>query len=205
MIKAIIPAAGFGTRMGMKPNESKELLPHNGRPLIEHTLELCSIFKLTPHVITRVEKQDLIEYCKARSIECQILDKVEGEWPDTVLKSQPYWDWDNILLLPDTVFGPISAIETMKMNLSLGCRYVLALHNVADISMWGSVQDYYLIEKSSVVGPGKAWGILGFNSVYGEELFTAMSKRNEPFRLRDCAFVQLANFADLTREKIVST
>lgn len=199
-IKAIIPCAGFGKRMNMLPDESKELIinPNNNRPLIDYAFSLCNLYDLEPLVITREEKKDLIEYCANLNIETQIIEPV-GEWPDTILESMHNWNKDNILILPDTVLSPVSVIEDIKTGLKLGNNAVIALHDVKDVSKWGSVKDYNIIEKSSNTNEGKAWGLIGFKDYYGYELFSAMSTRNKNFKLDNTGFVYLNEFKDITR------
>src|SRR6266850_3092271 len=103
-MRAIIPCAGFGTRVGMKSNQSKELLPDsNNKPLIQYSLDICRLYQIDPLVILREEKKDLQEYLKKEKVN-YITIKPEGEWYDTVLKSQGHWDENNVLMLPDTKF-----------------------------------------------------------------------------------------------------
>jgi UTP--glucose-1-phosphate uridylyltransferase len=54
--KAVIPAAGMGTRLEPLTNHlSKELLPVGGKPMIQHTIEMCmasgisELCIITPH------------------------------------------------------------------------------------------------------------------------------------------------------------
>lgn len=199
--KAILPCAGYGTRMGMAPNTSKELISdpfHNNAPIIEYTLNLCSLYNIEPLVVTRQDKTDLIEYCNINEIETLIIEP-QGEWPTTMLKSQPHWAENNILLLPDVRFEPWNTIRNMKRNLELGNKAVFALHKVDDVSKWGQIKNYKVIEKPHDNSSGFAWGVMGFKADYGEQLFSMMGLRNNPYTLQDTSFLYLTNFKDITR------
>ena len=198
-MRLIIPCAGLGSRMKMPANQSKELLLYNGKPLIENALELAKYFQISPLVITRKEKTDLIQYCAERGIETLIIE-VQGEWASTILQSKDYWDEDNILILPDTIFDyGVNAFRDIEQGLSLGNNAVFALHNVPDRQNWGIVSQYTVTEKPAESGPGLAWGLIGFKKKYGELLFYYMQRKNNPLNLRDCGFTYLKNFKDVTR------
>jgi dTDP-glucose pyrophosphorylase len=197
-MRLILPCAGFGTRMGMDPNKSKELLDYKGNPLIEFSIEIAKSHNLSPLVITREEKTDLMDYCFEQGIMCQTV-KVDGEWASTVLKSEPLWLENNILMLPDTIFSPVNnTIEEIKYHLNCNEDAVFALHDVDDCSKWGVIEGDTLYEKSSYTGPGKAWGIIGFKGYYGKYLFTDLTKGNSK-ELHNYSRVGLNMFKDLTR------
>lgn len=197
---AIIPCAGFGTRMGMKKHESKEMLPDNifgFDHIIDYSLMICKRFDLEPLVISRKEKKDLNNYLKKKKIKVHLITP-QGEWPETVLSSQKFWRDQNILLLPDTRFYPESCIEDILKGLQIGNNAVFALHKVMDPENWGIIKDYSIIEKSDqLIGPENAWGIIGFKSPYGSLLFGLM-KYHMP--LENVGFVYLNSFQDITRK-----
>lgn len=198
--KAIIPCAGYGTRLNMGPNESKEMLwdTRNAMYLIDYSLILCEKYDLDPLVITRSEKKDLIDYCTKDNVEVLIIEP-EGEWPSTILASKELWAEDNVLILPDTRFTPESILYGIKDALSMNNKAVIALHRVSDVSKWGSIENYHITEKSKDTYMGHAWGLIGFKQDYGEELFTAMMTRDKPFKLKDTGFLFLRSFDDITR------
>lgn len=201
-VKAIIPCAGFGTRVNMKPDESKEMLilKNGTKPIIEYSLSLCKQYNLDPVVITREEKQDLIQYLEKNHPEVEIvIVEPKGEWPDTLLAAHKSWGSNNILILPDTRFSDSNVILDMVEGLELGNRSVLALHYVDDIRKWGSVKNYHVTEKSQTKEDGLAWGLIAFTYLGGLEMFKALSKRNEPFCLTNAGFVYLDSFEDITR------
>lgn len=199
-MKAIIPAAGFGTRMGMKPNESKELLldSETNQPIIQYSLDLCSKYGLEPVVVTRAEKRDLIDYCDRQHVFTQIVVP-DGEWMNTVLMSSKFWDRDNILILPDTRFNPTDIILDMKNDIALGARSSIALHKVNDAENWCIVRSYTLIEKPKhYPGEQYAFGLIAFTKAEGNAIFTELkdSKVAMPY---NSSFRYLDNFKDITR------
>lgn len=203
-MKAIIPCCGYGTRMGMKPNESKELLPDvvNGfKAIIDFAIQQCRFFRLDPLVITRKAKKDLIKYCKENRIEYMIHEPKDGdEWNKTVLASQDHWDEENILILPDTRFGSVFCIEDIERGLKLGNNAVMAVHEVRDPSKWGVIRGNTLFEKPKQFPEDNkewAWGLIGFKDTYGQELFSDV----ECLELKNVGFVYLKSFEDITRGK----
>lgn len=200
MTRLILPCAGYGKRMFMQSNQSKELLLYNGQPLIERHLVEARANNLNPLVITRIEKQDLIEYCAKNGVETKIIE-VEGEWAESVLKSCLKWEENNILVLPDTIIEPYSeSLKQIKKGLEVGNDAVFALHKVADPKNWGIVKEYRVVEKPSYLeGEQLAWGMIGFKQIYGIELFNGMKNKNCPLKLRNAGFVYLDKFQDVTR------
>lgn len=199
-MRAIIPCAGFGTRMNMKPDESKEMIRcSDGQPMITYALDLCDRYDLDPLIITRLEKKDLISFLKD---DYPILTiKPKGEWMDTVLASKNHWYTDNLLILPDTRFEPTSVINEIRNDLKLGCNYSLALHRVDDPHKWCVVNNYTLFEKNpdfeSKTGMF-AFGLVGFKKEHGETLFSNLSL-SKKCHLDDASFRYLDRFEDITR------
>lgn len=203
--KAIIPAAGLGTRVGMKPNESKEMLidPITKKPVIDYALELCTKYNLEPVIITRKAKKDLIKHVENDS-HLLIVDEdfIDGkEWPDTVLASQMFWGANNILILPDTRFEPNDIIRELDISLKLGAEISLALHRVGDGSKWCIVRDYMICEKPESKDPAWAWGLVGFKQEAGIELFEGLKVRGQYNNLSRTSFSYLKSFKDITRNK----
>lgn len=200
-MKCILPCAGFGTRVGMQPNQSKEMLiePGTNRPVIEYSLLLCNEYKMTPMVVTRADKKDLIEYCTGRA-DVLIVDPI-GEWSMSVLMTQPYWEKNNILILPDTRFSPTSIITKIENDLNNGADISLGLHNVDDPDKWCIVQDYGLYEKPKHL-PGNKWafGIIGFTEFAGYKLFKNL-EMHKVTDLHNTSFQYLESFKDITRDK----
>jgi hypothetical protein len=205
--RALIPAYGYGKRVGMAKNRSKELLidPETNQPLIQWHFDLCKKHKLSPLVITRKDKKDLIKYCELSGVECLVIPDHTGEWYDTVLMSKHRWFQYNILLLPDTKFKPQDIIKVMKRGSKNGTT--VAVHIVGEVDKWGIItfrnMFAFMCEKPdtqySVMG--LAWGILGFDKVEGEALMKGFKSRswfNVNLNL-DNVF-HLFGFRDLTRD-----
>lgn len=204
-MKCIIPAAGYGSRMGMKPGQSKEMLkdPHhtnsNSKPIIAWALELCNIFKMEPLVITRKEKQDLRQYLFNENVKFMDIE-VEGEWYDSVLKSVDHWEEKNMLILPDTRFSSLKCIQNMQNSLELGNKSIWALHKVKDPENWGIIKDYMMFEKpKNLQGEQWAWGLMGFQKFEGEAIFSSMKRSH--YYLEEAGFTFLDKFEDITRNK----
>lgn len=121
-VKIIVPAAGFGKRMGSP--EAKEMLvlkESQEKPLIEHAIAWAQTLKCPIHVITRKEKQSLLRYlenhpyCEFITIQCV---EATREWPETMLLTQPYLAKQNILILPDTRWEPATQVAVLYNKLA---------------------------------------------------------------------------------------
>ncbi len=203
-MRAILPCAGYGSRMKMQPNQSKEmLLDSKGKPIIEYHLDLCYKYNITPLVITRAEKKDLIQYCTDKSVETLIIEP-QREMPFTVLRSWEKWEEDNILLLPDTRFEPTYIIEKVMNDLDLGAELSIALHQVDDPQNWGIVHNYKLIEKPKhLFGTHEAFGIIGFKRSTGISFFDSLNLQRSA-KLTNTSFQYLDSFRDITRTGIIN-
>lgn len=202
MIKAILPCCGYGSRMNMQLDQSKEMLPDsNGNPLIKYHLDICFKYGLEPLIITRAEKTDLIKYVETF---CDVLIiEPKREWPYTILKSWEKWEEDNVLLLPDTRFEPHDIINNIKRDLELGADISIALHSVMDANKWCIVNDYQLHEKSNGFhGQQYAFGVIGFKKRAGIHLFSELNINKEA-NLYNASFQYLDSFVDVTRNGTV--
>lgn len=203
-MKAIIPCAGFGTRMGMETTQSKELLldPSTNDPLLKYHLNICKNYDLKPVIVTRKEKTDLIHYCAVEGLECLVID-AKREWPYTVFMSYPKWGDNNIMLLPDSKFEPHNIINNIKEDLYLGSDISLAVHPVSNPDKWCVVNNYKLVEKSKeLTGFHYAFGIIGFKRSTGLSLFNGLDLKKEA-ELRNTSFQYLMEFKDITRTGVV--
>ncbi len=196
---AIIPCAGFGTRMGMLPSEAKEMLPdpsYGHKHIIDYSIDICNQYNLEPIFISRKEKKSLNDYLRSQGKTVLIIE-TKGEWQNSVLMSKDYWHENNILLLPDTRFSPQNVINDIQKSLKLGNNACLGLHEVPDPPNWGIIANYTIIEKPfGMGGPQNAWGLIGFKGSYGEELFSKMGTK-----LTNVGFTFLDYFVDITRKK----
>jgi len=201
----ILPCAGFGTRMKMSPNKSKEMLidPKTGKYLIDYSLDLCTKYDLKPLIITRPEKTDLIDYVtKLPNVDLLFTDG-EGEWPGTVLKSESRWHENNILMLPDTRFEPDDLIDFIKHKLSIDTKLVFGVHEVEIQIPWGIIEEdksgsIFSCEKP--ITKYNAWGVIGFKKDAGNNLFTRYSIKNSSFYLEKKIYLcEFTKFLDITR------
>lgn len=202
----IIPAAGFGTRMGMPSDKSKELLlDDDGQPLIQWHIDRAENAGARVIVLTRPEKTDLITYLRERRIEPVILSEpYPADWPHTVLASQPYWGVWNVLALPDTRYAPTNTVSRMFAKMEDDRFYLAAArHWVENPELWGIVEGRMFIEKPQTMPPGvyNAWGLLGWHYTEGEALFRSMCTRNNAYRVEfPVGTLKLSHFEDLTRD-----
>jgi dTDP-glucose pyrophosphorylase len=209
----LIPAAGFGTRVGSPP--AKELFKSpNGSPLIAFGLDQARRRGWPVHVITRKEKTELIQYLQAYrekwSLELEIqLIEPSREWPDTLLKSEPYWREKNLLCLPDTIFEPI---EIWDRLVATETDMAAATFKVDDFSKWGvfrfheNCNEISICEKprqDSTVSSDTAWGILCWNEASGRKLLSAQLESSQDHAWKKLGLslqcFELQRFEDVTR------
>lgn len=193
----IIPCAGYGNRINMPYDKSKEMLidPVTNQPLIQWTLDRASEVGQKALVITRHKKTDLIEYCKQQSnVEVLILEEDTFDWAETVLKSESYWEDYNILLLPDTRFRNVEILKT-----DICTSLFFGTHKVRDSYNWGILANGNICEKPKGMGRGYAWGFIGFKKTIGKEFFTAMLNKNVWYEMNNYYSNTLYDFVDLTR------
>lgn len=205
-IKIIIPAAGFGTRVGSPL--SKELILHENEPMIDHAIRIAKSLHARALIITRKEKTNLIEHLKQFDhVDVQIIEPSK-EWPHTILQSEPHWAENNLLILPDTRWSPeyvyLKMLESLNHHkLSVGYFSPEALNT------WGcfKLHSYYytLCEKpqDQLELDYKAWGLLAFHKDIGNELFNLILESTFDHQIKPTHFTyeafELLNFVDLTR------
>lgn len=211
----IIPAAGFGTRMGAP--EAKEMLPRpagshlSGEPLIAWSLRLAKLTGARVHVITRPEKKSLIDYIHTQaddSISLQMVGATK-EWPETLLLSEPYWQKSNIILLPDVDFSPDTIVEDLfcKME-SNESDLVFATIAKNGYRTWGVVDqasNSHCEKPLVATASACAWGVFGFQKEFGKAILQQMLEStfdHHWWKLPGRAsFLSLERFEDLTRGK----
>jgi hypothetical protein len=197
---ALIPAAGFGTRMGTPP--AKELLPHpyfKNKNFLEICLESCQKLSVSPLVISRKDKTELNDFLSKNKIP-YILINHSLDWQDSILQSISLWQEENLVLLPDTYYNPLSQVQMTVMKLkevSLSFTYF----KVSDSKNWGGIKfdsnEVLIVEKKT--GFNYAWGHLGFKKEIGSKLFKSLLQDKE-FKFHGRFSAQLIDtFIDLTR------
>lgn len=213
----LVPAAGFGLRMGAPP--AKELMPRPGqsKPLIDWPIQLAKARDWECLIISRRDKTELNQYIEGIhkiSPENTRLYLIESssDWFDSCLQSQDLWKDKVILVLPDTQFSPENALDEINNQLDV-YDLVVAHHEVVDIENWGHIwtegQKLFVQEKpqvpiGEVLRTGKwAWGVLGFRKPWGSPLLRAQEmsqKLKQPQKLDgNMASIRLEYFTDLTR------
>lgn len=210
MIRGIIPAAGYGTRISMEKNQSKELLidPATNEPLIEFHFKQCIKYKIKPLVLLRKEKRDLIKYCKRKKIEYLIIPNHDGEWYDTILMSKHKWYQWNIIMLPDTKYIDNKYDDILFQQEDLQFNVLTLCHIVDEPIKWGmcKVEDGHgfgvMCEKPNFTNYyfDFAWGILAFKKEWGEYLMNNFKKK-QPFVIPNFMTYEINNFEDLTRDQ----
>lgn len=207
--KLLIPAAGFGKRLGSP--KAKELLElkTESLPLIEWSLSLAKTFGMPAVVISREDKVELNAYLHSKMKDypieiCLISDS--KEWPDTLLQSESKWAATNIVILPDTRFQPVEIINDLHRILQIE-PYAFATFQPDDFSAWGvirtSKEGSYISEKPKVWDTNdKVWGLFGFQKSYGQKILNAMlSSQGEfvTFSKGRSQLLPLKTFNDLGR------
>lgn len=205
-MKALIPCAGYGTRMRMQPHEAKELLPdEEGNPTIEWSLNICKKYNIEPVIITRSEKLEFIEYLKNNNIN-YIIGGGESTG-ESILNAKEQWGDYNIVILPDTRFDyPETLFHDMLKGMKLGNDCTFALFNVEDHHNWGVVCDNTFYEKPKKIFTQEdnalAWGLFGFKKSYGETLLTNYNITSEPLKLTNPGYYFIENFRDISRKYV---
>jgi hypothetical protein len=203
LCQVLIPAAGYGRRMGSPP--AKELLSHPDFPdknFMQIAIQRCLEVNLKPLVISRVDKTELNEYLFQHRIPFTLIENSE-DWPETLLKSFNHWTLHSIVLLPDTTFKPEGILKNLADDL-FSQSLSLSLFKIQDSSLWGGVGfDQNKIEISEKkIGYQYAWGHLAFHRNVGKELLERLHQKKN-FQFNDQFSVHhLEHFEDLTRPKL---
>ncbi|MES3038059.1 MAG: hypothetical protein V4736_09155 [Bdellovibrionota bacterium] len=204
----LIPAAGFGSRVGSPLSKEMLLDSETGEPLIEKHLRAAQENGAKALVITRLEKLNLIEFIrtKYKDTELVFVEKTP-EWTDSLIGTQNLWSNRNIVILPDTVFRPTTILKEIG-DLLTNTQVVYATHKVDDPKNWGII-DFTPENKPSIWEKPMnsvhtdAWGVMGFQKSCGVQLLTAHrnSQVNKVPQILDfkCAQIRLEEFRDLTR------
>lgn len=211
-LSIVIPAAGFGSRMGNPVSKEMLFNPATGLKFITYSLEQALLLKAKVILVTRKEKQELIQYVESFCQEHQLLLDIlviepTGEWPETVLMSEHSWSGMNFLLLPDTDWKPVNFLQNlMHVWLQKPSEVIYGVFE-SDKNTWGyvKVQDgLYLCEKPQQKLDGfSAWGIIGFRKEAGSRLFkehlSSTFDHQIKFLKLSCQLVKMDAFFDRTR------
>jgi dTDP-glucose pyrophosphorylase len=212
MCVCLIPAAGFGKRVGSPLSKEMLLEVAGGAPLIDWSIRLALQNDLKPVVITRKEKINLIDHLAGRWPEARVL-LIENskEWPHSVALSESHWDDVNLMLLPDTRFEPQELVGQLLTDCRSGVDVSFATFDVSDFTTWGVVDlkswPFRICEKPRELlsGPDqfKAWGFFAFRKSCGAELLNGLLKSNLSHEWSEhlfrTQFHPLNSFRDITR------
>jgi hypothetical protein len=186
--KLLVPAAGFGKRVGSPTAKELLILKNEVKPLIEWSLELSKKYQLPAVIISREDKVDLNNYLASISRKYMLeicLITSSQEWPDTILQAEAHWAEKNIVMLPDTRFGPEVILEKMNTILTKD-RFVFATFEAEILNTWGVIRNdknkSFIAEKPNVYKTtDQAWGLFGFQKDSGKKLLTAMLQSKGDF------------------------
>lgn len=198
--QVIIPAAGFGKRMNMAPNQSKEMLLVNGKPMIDWAIQHCIDAGLEVVVNTRSEKEDLVRHLLsyAKLGQIKLLLDPGDEWADTCLRAANVEYYHSLVLLPDTRFDNIKYVLDLFKH-SEGWTKFIGTHTVKDPENWGIIDGNRIVEKpdyACVDTEVYAWGVLG---VHKYDFGTIVATKELPLIHDNILDIPLINFRDLTR------
>jgi dTDP-glucose pyrophosphorylase len=205
-MKALIPCAGFGTRMRMAPHQAKELLPdETGAPTIEWSLNICKENNIEPIIITRPEKEEFNKYLDNNNITYVFDDG--NSVGESLLKTQPHWDATNIVILPDTRFDyPKNYFLDTNKCMKAGNDYVFGLFEVSDHQNWGIICRNVFFEKPkhkfTQYDHAYAWGTIAFTRSTGEKLLKSYNLTSKPFELTNAGYLFIDNFRDISRKYV---
>lgn len=205
-MKALIPCAGFGTRMRMAPHQAKELLPdETGAPTIEWSLNICKKYNIEPIIITRPEKEEFNQYLDKNNIKYVFDDG--NSVGESLLKTKEYWDSTNIVILPDTRFDyPENFFIDVDKCMKAGNDYVFGLFEVSDHQNWGIICGNVFFEKPkhkfTEYDYAYAWGTIAFKKSTGEALLNSYNLTSKPFELTNAGYLFIDNFRDISRKYI---
>lgn len=200
--RALIPCAGFGTRVGMLPHQAKELLPdETGRPTIEWSLQLCEKHGMEPIAVTRPEKEEFNQYLRNRGVKYVYPQGLSvGE---SLLSTQEHWLDYNVVILPDTRFEyPKTLFQDMFHSMELGNQCTFALFKVEDYQNWGILCNNVFYEKPErefkPQDDAWAWGLFGFTKEYGSTLLSNYYVHSK-LALESPGYFFIKNFRDISR------
>ena len=203
--RVILPCAGFGTRVGASVSSGKELMidPNTGKPLIEYALNIAKWLKAPTTIISRQDKEEFNAYVKQEHplTELICIDKVVGEWPETVKRSNASWADLNIMLLPDTRFSyPIASVKAVIRQL-FERKMAFGTFDIKEEESYkfAVLQGNKACEKPDIWGSKRALGIFGFRKAVGLQLFSGFSSRKWFELDAEPGIIELEWFKDITR------
>ena len=131
----VIPAAGHATRL--QPLDcSKEVLPIQGRPVVDYLVERMRVGGCSGlRVVTRAEKQDLIEHCERIGADVVLAEPATvGE---SIAAGAHGLAPDDIVLVgfPDTIWEPVDGYRRLVGGVLDGCEVALGLFRIRALDL----------------------------------------------------------------------
>jgi len=194
MITVILPCAGKGTRLGVP--FSKELAPVSpGRVLIDSSLDILAKTGAQCRVIVMDDgtRERTREYVESRLPDTPVAlvrqHRYAADWPDAVLRLEPWFTEMNIVMLPDSAYecskDPITVLAavTGESGFSFAAAKVSPDH-IREAGALCVIQDDTV--RAYEDKPDKpdlynaVWGMLGFadrEGVLGMRMIAASTNR----------------------------
>ena len=126
-VVGVIPAAGFGTRLGLK-GQSKEMVLVNGRPVMDLSVDRMQF--ATPErirVVTRAAKSDLVAHATDLGLEV-ILAETRSSAHSIALGIAGLDPQDIVLIgFPDTIWAPVTGFRALVECVSKGSDIALGI------------------------------------------------------------------------------
>ena len=130
-IVGVVPAAGYATRL--QPLDcSKEVLPINGKPVMDYLVERMRVGGSTSvRIVTRAEKHDVIARSAELAAETVLADP--DTVSDSILAGTAGLEDDDIVLIgfPDTLWEPEDGYVPLVRAVASGCEAALGLFRIA--------------------------------------------------------------------------
>jgi NDP-sugar pyrophosphorylase family protein len=126
-VVGVIPAAGYGTRLG-HIHASKEVLEIGGRPLIDHLVAHLRAAPCTEiRVVTRPEKSDVIDH--ARRIGIRVVEGHPPSLAGSIHLGLQGLDDEAVICLgfPDCLWEPLEGFRTLIESVRAGADVCLGL------------------------------------------------------------------------------
>jgi hypothetical protein len=180
LITFILPCAGSGKRLGLP--FPKELAPvDKSRALIDSSLDLIGGVMTSKRIILMDDgdRQNTADYIQRRLPAVPLArvrqDKYAANWPDGVIRLEPWLGGVNVVLLPDSIYDASGlVVERLALLAEAGFALGVARMPPEDLKRYGAVtvvQDdtvsYYEDKPEVPERFNAAWGMLAFSGKLG--------------------------------------
>ena len=145
-MKALILAAGLGTRLGsLTRNIPKPMLPVGGRPLLEHIVELLRSHGITEIALNLHYKPDAIlnHFGSGEAWGVRLRYSYEAELlgsAGTALRHLAWFYPDPFLVYYGDVYSDANLSDLMQRHLFSGAAATIAVYQASDPTRYGTVQ-----------------------------------------------------------------